>query len=72
MTYSDGTSQTNPSSLTTGQSWLIYQPNVTGLTNAFSGGATVVSTTAKIVGVVSVGGASNVDQLFSTNAFGSN
>lgn len=62
--------RTNPTALGPGASWLVYQPSDSGLKNGYNGGATVKSTTAKIVGVVNISGTPFSDQLFGTNGFG--
>jgi hypothetical protein len=72
VTFSDGHIDHNPTALSPGQSWQIYVPNESFLATGFNGGATVVSPSAKIVGLVNTSGDPTVDQLFSSNAFGSN
>jgi hypothetical protein len=71
VSYSNGATHTNPTALAPGQSYLMYTPNEPGLPASFNGGATIVSTTAKIVGLINISGTNTADQLFSTNAFGS-
>lgn len=70
VTYSNGASDP-PATLQPGQSKLYYQPNESVLPAGFNGGATVVSTGGKIVGLINIQGDPAADQLFSTNAFGS-
>jgi len=68
--YSNGASD-SPVVLQPGQSKLFYQPGESALPNGFNGGATITSQGGKIVGLINIQGATNADQLFSTNAFGS-
>jgi hypothetical protein len=56
--------------LAPGASFIVYLPNDTTLPSSYNGGATITSTTAKVVGLINISGAAYSDQLFSTNAFG--
>lgn len=68
LTYSNGKVETVM--IPPGQSHLFYQPNE-GLPQGFNGGATIVSSGGKIVGLINIQGSKTADQLYSTNAFGS-